>query len=216
MGIIITLLTGCVSKIKYVQLQENNSSLQKQLDTVLIDNEEKLNRIKQLENELNSILQTNGISPNIAISNAILNLPPQVIELEKNCEFTKTNFTQIGDNIIEEFKKNPINAVLRKSEKINGSAKRWILVSTGYSKILKTNPRYETIVYFINLYSDKPNNKYVIVVDFVPLISSSPSDKKSFFYSENQKNLYFSVLNDKMDSIMDNLKLFNNCLKNRP
>lgn len=212
--VIILLFFSCVSKSKFTKVVKQKGSLEKKL----VDTDKRLKSIeKELQlckKEVKQILETSGSSPDWALITSVQNKTRPLFECQKICKIQLlTQFSQIGSSIKNGFETRPINGILRSEQLINNNTRKWLFISDGYSQILKSNPRYETVVYIVSLYFDSNSNRFTIDIDYLPMVAGGKDDKRVFLSDETQINLYSIAVNNVTNSIINTQLKINTCLK---
>ena len=198
--LIIALVSSCVSRKKYRILHDQYEYTIEKYDSLAEQHVATVSRNEVLLNDLSRLLKVSGVTTTAAISSTVLQAGSYRLAAKPIC--AQTDYLPIISSQVNTLlTQQPFNGVLRIDARINRSTKKQIYISSGFSKFLESNPRYETVIYMVNIYADKESNMYLVDVDFIPLVSGSASDAKSLLYREEQVNLYLS-------KIQQNMKVF--------
>ncbi len=210
-------LSSCISKKQFSIVVEERDKLAQEIEVSNEKLREVENELRLCKEEIMKILETSGSSLDWALITSVQNKIKPLFYINTNCRNElSTNFSQIGNNIENLFKNKPVNGISRNEQFINENTRKWLFISNGYSDILKSIPRFETVIYIVSLYFDTESGRFAINIDYLPMVAGGKGDKRVFLYSESQINLYSETINGLIDDLVKNQIKINKCLKKIP
>lgn len=198
-------ISACVSKRKYGYILDRNNQFEQELkykDSIISSYN---SRIYDLEQEIEAFLRVNGGMINSSYKSSIIEMETHVFKVSDTTRSFVPILTQLASQYIDELEKSPFNATKVTNTLIDESVRKIVLNNSGFSKLISSRPKYETVTYIVYLIYNHSNDMIVVTFDSMPLVSSSSADPKTFLYSDRQINQYTQAVNDQLGIIRNNI-----------
>ncbi len=182
---------SCVSQKKYNTISLTNIELRDSINNLSSELLLKTERNLILEKDIQRLLQVNGLSISSSLTRSLIETDNIILDIE-SC--INNAITVVADNVDQSMKKSPISGTRRVHKRINDKVIKNVYVASGFSEILSTNPKYETVVYIVQIIEDNTSNDIVIDISFVPLVSSSSNDPNQLLFKDEQVNDYITTI----------------------